>query len=428
MSSPTVLELSKQLVELDSQAKALRNEVDHLRATKRSLEVSDATQTKISAMRESSGSTARSRTQRSRAAAQRAAASTSLPQDFIDDLAHLCGDVESSIRAHRELTKEKETLQNALANAEERTTVAEQDYISVAEVGGADDDGKSRTAVGSKKKNAFGSALRDAVEVYRQRENARIQLEGQSRELLRLAAILQETTDADNQRAEAVEVLAERKAKLAEIRRDRDVAVRGAARKDKIADKNQRGFTSEEYIRHSNFDRRVALHELSKEDSLIKQNDLAIRHRAMQIAKLQTRLELVGEAVIGDAMDEDTEERVEAEIVEELAKEIDELYESHVVADLRMDAIDCEIEKMVWRAGALQHAKESTVVEMGRVDREHRRYLGELQKTLEQERVANGQTITRLQDDIDTLHRNSARKRPQSRSAPRSQAASTARS
>ncbi|KAG5475356.1 hypothetical protein LSCM1_03469 [Leishmania martiniquensis] len=412
MASPSVLELSKQLLQLDSQAKALRNEVEYLRATKRSLEVSDATQAKISEMRESTGSSVQPKSQRSRVSAQRSSAAdsagTSLPRDFVDELTHKCSEVETSVQAHKLLVKEKECLQRALATAEDRAEEAEQQYISLVEVAGMDADGRLRSAIGAKKKNDYNVALRDAAEVYRQRENTRILLEGQSRELLRLAAILQETTDAENQRAEAVEVLAERKAKLSALRRECDVMARAAARRDKIADKNQHGMTSEDYIRHSNFDRRVALYELSKEDNLIKQNELAIRFRAMQIAKIQTHLELVGDAVIGDDMEE--EERVDADIVEEMAKEIDQLYDSHIVANIRMDNIDCEIEKMEWRASALQHAKESTVVEMGRFRREHLHYLDEVQKTLDKERLTNGQMITRLQDEVDNLRRKSARK------------------
>lgn len=413
MASPTVLELSKQLVELDRQAKALRSEVEHLRATKRSLEVSDATNAKMSEMRESVGSTALSKSRRSRASTQRgapSATSSALPQDFIDELAHKCGEVDSVIRKHKELMVEKATLQDALVKADAYKEAAEDEFAAVAEVAGADADDKSRSAAGSRKKNEYGAALKSAVALYQQRENVRFQLQGQSRELLRLASILQETIDAVSQRTEAMQVLAERKEKQAELRKEHDRVSREIARKDKIADKNQIGLTMEDYVRHSNFDRRVALHELTKEDTLTKTNDLAIRHRALQIAKLQTRLELIGCAVAGDDVNDVEEERVDVEILDELAREIEELHDSHLVANLRMENIDCEIEKMEWRAAALQHAKDSTLIEMQRVDREHRRYLQELQQTLEKERVANGQTITRLQDDIDTIHRNTARR------------------
>ncbi|GET89771.1 hypothetical protein, conserved [Leishmania tarentolae] len=413
MSSPSVLELSKQLMQLDSQAKALRNEVEHLRATKRSLEVSNATEAKLSGIRESTDSTTKSKSQRSRALARRSgtvgSTSLSLPQDFMDDLAHKRSDVEASIRTHKALMREKETLQAALAKAEDATEAAEQEYLGIIEITGIDADDKSTSVIGFTKKNAYKSALKNTVAAYQQRENVRIQMEAQSRELLRLAAILQETTDTESQHAEAVSVLAERKAKLAALRHECNMMTRAAARREKIAERNQRGLTSEDYIRHGNFDRRVALHELSKEDDLIKQNGLAIRYRAMQIAKLQAHLELIGDAVVGDDMEED--ERVDADIVEVLMKEINELYDSHIVANLRMDTVDCEIEKMVWRASALQHIKDSTMLEMGRARREHRRFLDELQKTVDRERISNSQTVLKLEDEITTLHRKSARRK-----------------
>ncbi|KPI83113.1 hypothetical protein ABL78_7862 [Leptomonas seymouri] len=410
MPSTSIFQLSKQLVELDGQAKALRSEVEHLRATKRSLDVSSATHAKMSEMRESMGSTEPSKSRRSRMSTLRGvpSASSALPQDFIDGLAHKCGDVEAAIRKHRELVVEKATLNDALANADASVKVAEQEFASIAELAGADADCNSRSAVGSRKKNAYSATLKEAVALYQQRENVRMQLDGQSRELLRLASILQETTDAVSQRTEAMDALAERKAKLAELRKEREQLERTIARTDKIAERSQKGLTMEDYIRHSDFDRRVALLELSKEDSLTKANDVAICHRAMQIAKLQTRLELIGRAVAGEDANEGEDERVEVEILDELAREIEELYDSHLVANLRMENIDCEIEKMEWRVGALQHAKDSTQVEMQRVDREHRRYLLELQQTLEKERIANGQTVTRLQDDIDAIHRKAA--------------------
>ncbi|CAM45409.2 conserved hypothetical protein [Leishmania braziliensis MHOM/BR/75/M2904] len=412
MSSASILELSKQLLQLDSQAKYLRSEVEYLRSTKRSLEVSDVTQGKLSEMRESTDSIAKSRSQRSRASTQRSAATCdvkiSLPQDFIDDLTHKCGDVDASIRSHKELVREKEALQALLAKAEDSTEAAEQEYISTAEVAGMDSDGTSRSAAGLQKKSEYNKALMDTAAVYRQRENARIQLEGQSRELLRLATILQETTDAEGQRAEAAEVLAERKAKLAALRHECDMVARATARRDKIAEKTRLGLTEEDYVRHSNFDRRVALHELSKEDNLIKENNLAIRYRAMQITKIQMHLELVGGAIIGDVME--GKERVDAEIVDELVKEINGLYDSYLLATLRMDTVDCGIEKMVWRASALQQAKDYTVVEMGRFRQEHRRYLNELQNILDKEHSANAKFITRLQNQMDALYRKSARK------------------
>ncbi|KAG5501473.1 hypothetical protein JKF63_03302 [Porcisia hertigi] len=412
MSSASVYEMSRQLVLLDNQAKAIRSEVEFLRATKRSLEVSAANETKMLEVRESMGSTNNSMPRRSRALTQSEGTAggsiIELPRDFLDDLSQKCGEVGASVRAHNELRRDKKLLQDALALAEERAHEAEQEYVYAAEIAGLDEKGTSRSAAGSKKKNAYDSALKSTAEAYRQRENARVQLEDQSRELLRLAAVLQETTDADSQRAEAVEALAERKAKLAALRHECDVIARATARRDQIAEKGQHGLTSEDYIRHSNFDRQVALHGLHKEDNLIKQNDLAIRYRAMQISKIQTRLELIGDAVIGDGME--GEERVDAEIVEELAKEINHLYDSHLLANIRMDSIDCDIEKMVWRAGALQHARDSAVVEMKRFYRDHQRYLDKLQKTLDKERISNGRTATKLQDEIDALHMSSARK------------------
>lgn len=405
MSTDAVLALQKQLMDVERRAKTLRNEVKQLEATRQSIEVSNNTETRVIEMlnNESADEPAyKSKTARKSAMAKKKSqASTGLPQDFIDDLTHRASDVSATIATHKKLLREAEDVENALAAATAKQQQIEDDYAELREIAGADEDGKSRSVAGTKKQNEFNYALKQLIMAYQERENIRISLRRQSAQLGRMAALVEETINAQEQKEEAKTVLAEKTAKLKELKAERARMERTVGTKDKNLCKKSRGLTEEEAVRMANMDRRVAMLELQREKEHIRSNRQAVRHRAMQIARAEKRLEMIGDAVGGNGLAE--EERVDVEIVDSLMAELKDLYRQRAEADLRADMLDADIERLDYKCGALVRTTEGTRREMAKVEKEHQKYLNTLEKEVKQEEMINSHNIKTIEREITTL-------------------------
>lgn len=400
----SVADLSKQLMELEQHAKVLRSEVDHLQATQRTIAISAATESKMLEIRQTSppGSAAPpSRTGRGTKGKQQAGGLLPLPQDMIDDLAHKAGDVSVAMNAHRALQREMEALQLACEHARTKTLEAEQEYVSLVELAGADEDGKSTLAVGLKKRNDYMAALKQTVAAYRERELLRVQLQNQTAELQRISSLLEQTTNAEEQRTEAKAMLLEKQEALRQLRAKRYALTRSVNTKDKILEKPDSGPSEEEVIRSANYDRRVAQYELEKQAEHIKANELAIRHRAMQIAKMERRIELIGDAVGGNGLSE--EQRVDVELIDGLMAEAESLYNLRAETDAQMGFLDADIEVMEYRVAAMHHTTASTQKELEKIDKDHSRYMALIKKEVEQEQMMNERDIVILEQEIERL-------------------------
>lgn len=417
MTSAAVLDLSKRLHELESRAKLLRNDVASLEATQRNLAISESTNNRALEIRRqvTEGEEAKEASSKRRTAHRTPAAAQQLPlpQDFIDELTHKAGDVQSIIDKHRSLTKEKEDLMAILGRVENEANAAEQRYYSVAELAGVDADGHSELSAALRRKNAFISTRNELVAMYREREVMRRAMNEQSKQFTKLATTAEDTANAEEQKAEAIAVLAEKSAKLEKLTKERKQLERLVHAKDDILDKKPKGPSKEDIIRSANYDRRVALYELEKEGEQLKMNDAAVRTRAMQIAKAEKRIEMIGDAVAGDGLND--EERVDAELMEELINETAALYNLHTEACLRMDSLDAQLEKITYKINAITQVIKSTDRERQRIVSEHERYLSKLQQEYNQEQTANAQGISRAETEVECLRSGPAKPNRRSR-------------
>lgn len=91
--------------------------------------------------------------------------------------------------------------------------------------------------------------------------------------------------------------------KFNELRATREQLQRVIASKDQILAKSNRGPTAEDYVKAATQDRRVALLELTRQRNYVSENEKSIEHRALQIAKLEKRLEMIGDIIAGDDLD-----------------------------------------------------------------------------------------------------------------------------
>ncbi|EPY41739.1 hypothetical protein AGDE_02185 [Angomonas deanei] len=359
--SSNLVALQKELQQLETRAKNLRSEVDYLESTHRNIEVSQATTARASEMRMSQENSIVPAKRKTRASKQ--PEPLGLPQDFVDQLVHKSGDVENLIKEHKQLNTEKAALQAALEEATRKAQEEEQQMVSLSELAGADSDGKSALTIGIKKKNEYQAALKGLVEDYNTRDTVKDQLLKMQAELERLAGLVEETISAEEQLEEGRAILTEKKKHLIELKEEHRKLDRNVRTKDKVLEKKPTGATEEEIVRSANYDRQVALYEKSKEEDQIKLNELAVRHRAMEISKAEKRLEMIGDAVTGDGLDE--EERVDVELVDELIEEIKGLYNLEIEARAKIDQVDAEVERIEYRVSALELTTDSTRKEMG---------------------------------------------------------------
>ncbi|EPY36072.1 hypothetical protein STCU_00769 [Strigomonas culicis] len=399
MSHENITALQRQLNELEVFSRGLRAEVDLLTSTDRTIEIGRATSQKAAELRHSHESSPASSTQRRRRRVK--GDGGVLPHDFLDGLVQKAGSVDILVKEHKRLEAEKADILRILT---ETTTLAqeeEQEFVSLLELAGADEDGKSALMLGIRKKNEYTAALQSLIQAYRERESTKNFLTRLQGDLQEVAAHVEDTRSAEEQLLEAKDVLAEKRDTLNQLRAERYRLSHGIAHKDLILDRPVTGPTPEELLRSANYDRSVALYEKSKEEDQIKVNELAVRHRAMEIAKSAKRLEMIGDAVAGNGLDE--EERVDVELVEELMSEIKGLYDLEVEARAKAEMLDAEIERMEYRGGALELTTDSTQKEMGKIEKDHKRYMKSIQRELSSEQQANNQNISKLEREVESL-------------------------
>ncbi|EPY32166.1 hypothetical protein AGDE_08830 [Angomonas deanei] len=233
-------------------------------------------------------------------------------------------------------------------------------------------------------------------------------------ELERLAGLVEETISAEEQLEEGRAILTEKKKHLIELKEEHRKLDRNVRTKDKVLEKKPTGATEEEIVRSANYDRQVALYEKSKEEDQIKLNELAVRHRAMEISKAEKRLEMIGDAVTGDGLDE--EERVDVELVDELIEEIKGLYNLEIEARAKIDQVDAEVERIEYRVSALELTTDSTRKEMAKIEKDHKRYMKKIKEELNSEQQVNDRDISKLEKELETLRSEVSESRSRRRS------------
>ncbi|CCW60962.1 unnamed protein product [Phytomonas sp. EM1] len=419
MSSVAVL--SKKLRELEKQAKFLRNEVASLEATKRDVIFSESTRNRSEEFqRQSQGDQQHDVSSHSPDQAKsvdRLSRGNKLAfhfPDLIDQMSQRIGDTQSSIKRHRELQLEKERLTSMLMNFENDIQHMDEEYTELMELNRSNMDEESRPLQLVQAQDELNSELQELVEMYRERELLQGQLNNQSAELWQLSTLIQDTVNAQEQKQEALNVLADKTTKLSELRKKRIQLEHAVKTKNSLIEKKTTHRPEEEVLKGVNNDFQVALRALEREDDQLKSNDAIIRHRAMQIAKTQKRLELIGEAVAGD--ESDGEERVDVEVADRLVVDIDALYDLHAEACAHMDKLDSEIEKMEYKVGAINRAILGAKKELNFVNDNSLRKIQLLRKEAAREQKLNKLNISLLEGELAQLQKTGANKQRSSKS------------
>jgi hypothetical protein len=164
--------------------------------------------------------------------------------------------------------------------------------------------------------------------------------------------------------------------------------------------------------------KRVTQSKLSGHREQVRINEAAIQHRTIIIARLQQRLETIGDALLGGDLS-GAHERVDATLLESLRKETEILTRDRTDNDSRIAALEGDYDQLANRKRILQNAMRVVEEEEGRRRREHEKYTRLVDQQRENQRVSTDRTLHQLEDELTTL-RSEVGSQRRSRSSPSS--------
>ncbi|CUG06446.1 Hypothetical protein, putative [Bodo saltans] len=164
--------------------------------------------------------------------------------------------------------------------------------------------------------------------------------------------------------------------------------------------------------------KRVTQSKLSGHREQVRINEAAIQHRTIMIARLQQRLETIGDALLGDDTS-NAHERVDATLLESLRKETEILTRDRIDNDARIAALDGDYDQLANRKRILQNALRVVEEEEGRRRKEHDKYTRLVDQQRDNQRASTDRTLHQLEDEVATLRSETGSQR-RSRSNPSS--------
>ncbi|ORC91714.1 uncharacterized protein TM35_000053100 [Trypanosoma theileri] len=388
-------DLVKTLLKSEEDCRALREELATLEKTRRLKERGE-----MSISDDAINSSAISKSSKSR--------TLTLPIEAVGDLNSKAGELSLVVKNHKKLLRERKQLENILEGSIEQTAEAKEENEALKNTIGFSEgatlanlrDATDAIAAKNKLKHDILNALSD-------REVIKLTLKRQTENIKSLTEELLASKSWEEQRADAAEQLENKKTELNKLREEVQSMQRLLGRKDKQLD-NKKPVDELALAKSAENDRRVVLHKLDKEQEYVRLNDMAIRHRALQIAKLEKRIEMIGDAVGGKDSDDD-DERVDIELLEQLRKEILSLGRLHIEANARLEALDADVADLDRRSTGLVRTTANVRKEMSRIEREHRKFVNAQKKEVEVEQAAVDYEIKLIEKEIEMLRQVNSR-------------------
>jgi predicted RNase H-like nuclease (RuvC/YqgF family) len=227
-------------------------------------------------------------------------------------------------------------------------------------------------------------------------------LRRQTEELIRLTELIASHSGAEEALFKAQERLKLLQSEYNDVAEEIQSLHRILKRKDRMLERSQRDNAgSASRVRHCEAAKRVAHAKLQSHQDHVRQNDVAIRHRALQIAKLSKRIELIADAIGGD--EGAAAPPVEVDVVNDVRKEVDELTKEQVELDRELSEVDREIEDLEGRIKTLSRAAQVAEDEEQRVRRNHERLMQAVEKHLIDADEEAKSHIMALQREIEQL-------------------------
>lgn len=436
-------ESSKRLGVLDEHARQLRKEIAEMRAMQNVLASQHSIEERMKELNRADPHSEESKPENNGAAPKAVARApgaregkprggggrrnSDVPLEFYDEIQEKVGQIRMLLNKLKHTERERRDSEVSVNEAKQRNENTEHEVEQLQQLVGSSsqpttrattsatprrdgsvesnqtDGAQSKMGYGKLvgKLNAYKASLNVLAELYKERDLLQSQMQAQSAELRRLAMLLEEMTKAQEQKEEALAILEEKDARLAELRSERTHMQHQIGRGEHELHKPSRELSPDRQMRADHMDNRVALMNLTREKEQIERGDASIRHRALQIARLEKRLELIGDAVAGEDLAD--VERVDVELVDMLMREINSLHHLGDEANVKMNKLDAEVEQLDSRIAAFKRAMASTRREMDRIECEHARYLTAIQKEVAREQRLTQQEVAQVEGEIADL-------------------------
>ncbi|KEG07591.1 hypothetical protein DQ04_09331000 [Trypanosoma grayi] len=326
-----------------------------------------------------------------------------LPIEAVGDLNNKAGEVTLLVREYKKLLGEQKQLESILEVSLAKTAEANEENKELKKLIGCSNGEPVTHVKDATEAIAYANGLRhDVMKALVERDGVKVTLKRQTECLRKIATELVGTRNLEELREEAAQQLEKKRLELENIRDETDAMRRLLGRKDKMLEKEV-PIDEVAVARAAETDRRVVMHRLEKEQKNVRLNEMAVRHRALQIAKLEKRIEMIGDAVGGDESAAD--ERVDAELVEQLRKEILSLGRVYQECGARLELLDADVSDLDRRATGLTRTTANVKKEMRRLEKDHRKFTNFQRKELEVEQAATEQEIRDIEREVEMLRK-----------------------
>ncbi|KAG8340269.1 hypothetical protein ERJ75_000191900 [Trypanosoma vivax] len=334
-----------------------------------------------------------------------------IPIEAVGEVNNKAGELTLLINKRQRLLQERKHLESVLQQTAIQVAEAEEENNKYNEAIGLTGN-ESLFRVKDKTETVFiANQLKCEIEnALNDRDAIQATLTRQNCYLKQMATQLSTTDNIEKDREAALQQLAEKREELKSIREEKYAIKRLLGRKEAMLEK-EKPVDEVAIVKSAETDRSVVLHKLGREREAVRLNNLSIRHRALQIARLERRIEMIGDAVGGE--ESAGEERVDAELLEQLRKEIISLTLLHFDGSVRLERLDSNIVDLDRRAAGLVRTTANVQKEMKRIEKEHKKYTNAQRKELELEHAATEEEIKYIEKEVEVLRQLTSRSGPQ---------------
>ncbi|ESL11537.1 hypothetical protein TRSC58_00709 [Trypanosoma rangeli SC58] len=330
-----------------------------------------------------------------------------LPLEAVSMLSSKAGDINMMVKEQKKLLEELKQLQTILESSAADTVRANELNTQLKQrIGYTEGETIFHLQDAIKEVAQVNGLKNEILQLLSAREAVQATLKRQTEHMRAYLTELVASRSLDEQREEAEQQLKEKKAELEGIREEIQSMQRLLERKEKQLE-NEKPVDELQLAQRAENERRMMIHRLEKEEEGIRQNEISIRHRSMQITKLERRIEMIGDTL---GCEGPNEERVDAEIVEQLRKEILVLGRRHQKREAQQEILDASIVDLDRRCTGLVRTTANVKKEMQRIQRNHRKYLNLQKKELELEQMTAEQEIGEIEREIEMLRHTTSRR------------------
>lgn len=324
-----------------------------------------------------------------------------LPMDAVDAINRRAGELSLLVKEHKELLREREKLASILSDTSVQVKKAITENKDFKQRIGQTEDKTIFHVQGSVKNAARVNQLKfEVIKALQDRECIQETLKRQTENLKGYVNEYVSTKDFNERYEAAASQLREKKEKLESIRAN-------IFSMQRVLEEKERQLAKEKPVDELAIalsmerDRRVALHKLEKAEEGVRANEMSIRYRVLQIAKLEKRIEMIGDALARNYRFADG--RADAGQVDDLFNKISLLNGKMNEMEAQLNGIDSEIVDLERRSSGLTRSTENSRKEIQRILQRHEKIKNIQSEEFREEQLAAEEEIGEIVKEIEAL-------------------------